>query len=211
MLVHCLSGHGGRDAAAYRMTYVDTLRNLLDIFSPRFTVFTGSTSVYPQNDGSSVSEVSPVGGTPTGDVLLEAERLALESRGAVVRLGGIYGPGRARFIEAVLSGEPMPQGAPDAFINLIHRDDAARALFHVGSKRLPGTFNAVDDTPSRRADLAAAIATTFNRPVPPIPDTPPTGKKVANTKLRATGWTPRYPSVPAALQQDPALQASSKR
>ncbi len=209
VLVHCLSGHGSRDAAAYRVTYVETLRHLLEIFSPRFTVFTGSTSVYPQNDGSIVTEDSPVGGTPTGDVLLEAERLALESGGAVVRLGGIYGPGRARFIEAVLSGEPMPQGAPDAFINLIHRDDAARALFHVGSKRLAGIFNAVDDNPSRRADLAAAIATTFNRPVPPIPDTPPTGKKVANTKLRATGWTPRYPSVPEALQQDPILQTSS--
>lgn len=209
VLVHCLSGHGGRDAAAYRVTYVETLRHLLETFSPRFTVFTGSTSVYPQNDGSRVTEDSPVGGTPTGDVLLEAERLALEAKGAVVRLGGIYGPGRARFIGAVLSGEPMPQGAPDAFINLIHRDDAARALFHVGSRHLAGVFNAVDDAPSRRADLAAAIATTFNRPAPPIPDTPPTGKKVANAKLRATGWTPRYPSVTAALQQDPALQAPS--
>jgi hypothetical protein len=54
------------------------LRNLLDVLRPRFCVFTGSTSVYPQNDGSAVTEESRTGGTPTGDVLLEAERLALE-------------------------------------------------------------------------------------------------------------------------------------
>lgn len=195
LLVHCLSGHGGRDAGAYRVTYVRTLRNLLAVFSPRFTVFTSSTSVYPQDDGARITESSPVGGTPTGEVLLEAEHLALEAGGAVLRLGGIYGPGRTRFIDAVRTGQPLPHGSPDAFVNLIHRDDAANALFHVGSRCLPGIFNAVDDVPLRRADLSASLAALFNLPVPPLPDTPPAGKIVSNAKLRATGWSPRHPAV----------------
>jgi nucleoside-diphosphate-sugar epimerase len=209
VLVHCLSGHGGRDAAAYRLTYVETLKNLQKVLQPGFSIFTSSTSVYPQNDGSVVTEESPVGGTPTGDVLLEAEHLALTAGGAVVRLGGIYGPGRSRFIQAALAGQPLPHGSPDAFSNLIHRDDAASALFHVGRKVLPGTFNAVDDSPARRRELAEAIRLGSVEPLQhPAALPPATGKRVGNAKLRATGWSLRYPSVVGALRQDADLRAS---
>lgn len=179
------------------MVYCDTLRHLIDVLSPRFTVFTGSTSVYPQNDAGEVDETSPVGGTPTGIVLVEAEQIALAAGGAAVRLGGIYGPGRARFIESARANEPLPFGSPDAFINLIHRDDAARALFHVGANRLPGLFNAVDNHPTRRTDLAEAIRR--GKFAPPIASAISTGKRVSNRKLRATGWAPEYPTVLDAL------------
>ncbi len=195
-----MSGKDGRNPAAYRVVYQETLRHLLDSLQPEFTVFTGSTSVYPQNDATQVDESSPVGGTPTGDILVGAENLALETGGAAVRLGAIYGPGRTRFIEAARKSEPPPFGTPDAFINLIHRDDAARALFHIGSGRLSGVYNAVDDHPARRDDLAESIRT--NSPiVTAVHDrrTPSTGKRVKNKKLRSTGWTPQYPSVLDAL------------
>ncbi len=203
MLVHCLSGKDGRNPDAYRVVYCATLRNLIDLLLPKFTVFTSSTSVYAQNDASEVDETSPVGDTPTGDVLVSAEQITLDTGGAAVRLGGIYGPGRARFIESARANEPLPFGSPDAFINLIHRDDAARALFHVGSNRLPGLYNAVDDHPARRADLAESIRT--NSPlVAAVYDrrTPSTGKRARNKKLRATGWTPQYPSVLDAIRAD---------
>ena len=200
LLIHCLSGKDGRNPEAYRTVYCQTLHNLRELLDPAFTVFTSSTSVYPQNDATEVDESSPTGGTPTGDILLEAEQLAIQAGGAAVRLGGIYGPDRARFIEAARSGQPLPFGAPDAFINLIHRDDAARALFQVGSRRLPGIFNAVDDHPFRRDELAESVRT--NSPlVAAVYDrlTPSTGKRVSNRKLRSTGWSPRFPSVLDAL------------
>jgi len=194
--VHCLSGKDGRNAGAYRIVYLETLRNLIGVLQPEFTVFTGSTSVYPQNDASEVDETSPVGGTPTGDVLLAAEKLAIEAGGAAVRLGGIYGPGRARFIESARANEPLPFGAPEAFINLIHRDDAARALFHVGSHRLAGIYNAVDDHPGRRDDLADSIR---SGKLTASGSGKSAGKRVRNAKLKAAGWTPQYPSVLDAL------------
>jgi nucleoside-diphosphate-sugar epimerase len=126
-----------------------------------------------------------------------AEKLALEAGGAVVRLGGIYGPGRTRFIDSARSGDLSAFGSSEAFINFIHRDDAARALCHVGSRRLPGIFNAIDDHPTRRSDLAESIRT--NALPPATPRTPSTGKRVSNKKLRATGWTPQYPSILDAL------------
>jgi len=178
------------------VVYRDTLRNLLDVLAPRFVVFTGSTSVYPQNDAGEVDESSPVGGTPTADVLLEAEQLALEAGGAVVRLGGIYGPGRTRFIDSARSGDLGAFGDSGALINFIHRDDAARALCHVASHGLPGIYNAVDDHPTRRTDLAESIRTGL-----PLPETrqPASGKRVRNAKLRASGWAPRYSSLLDAL------------
>ena len=202
MLIHCLSGKDGRNPDAYRVVYQETLHHLIELLQPKFTVFTSSTSVYPQNNVEEVDESSTVGGTPTGDILVGAEKLAIAAGGAAVRLGGIYGPDRARFIEAARSGEPLPFGAPDAFINLIHRDDAARALFHVGSTRLAGLYNAVDDHPSRRCDLAESIRT--NSPlVAAVYDrrTQSTGKRVKNNKLRSTSWTPQYPSVLDALPE----------
>ena len=198
LLIHCLSGKDGRNPEAYRTVYCQTLHNLLELLDPAFAVFTSSTSVYPQNDATEVDESSPTGGTPTGDILLEAEQLALQAGGAAVRLGGIYGPGRARFIEAALAGQPLPFGAPDAFINLIHRDDAARALLHVASLRQPGIFNAVDDHPSRRDDLAESIRT--GAPTPANEHKISSGKRVRNTKLRRTGWSPRYPSILNAVE-----------
>ncbi|MGA0111630.1 MAG: NAD-dependent epimerase/dehydratase family protein [Chthoniobacterales bacterium] len=198
LLVHCLSGHAGRDADAYLVTYVQTLRNLLDVLQPEFCVFTGSTSVYPEKGGGLVTEESPTGGTPTADVLLRAERLALEAGGAVVRLGGIYGPGRTRFIEAARTGTPTP-GDPGGFINFIHRDDAAAALHHVGRHHLAGIWNAVDDHPVRRQELTEAIRTGSSLAARnPLPGA--TGKRVQNTKLKSTGWTPQYPGILDAIR-----------
>jgi nucleoside-diphosphate-sugar epimerase len=198
-----LSGKDGRNPDAYRVVYCETLRNLIDVLRPNFTVFTSSTSVYPQNNADQVDEASPVGGTPTGDVLVAAEKITTDAGGAAVRLGGIYGPGRARFIESARANEPLPFGSPDAFINLIHRDDAARALFHVGSNRRPGLYNAVDDHPGRRDDLAESIRT--NSPVVAAAcdrHSPSTGKRVGNTKLKSTGWIPQYPGVLDAIRAD---------
>lgn len=59
VLIHCLSGNDGRNPAAYRVVYQETLRHLLDSLQPEFTVFTSSTSVYPQNDAARVDESSP--------------------------------------------------------------------------------------------------------------------------------------------------------
>ena len=214
VLVHCLSRSGGRDPDAYRVTYLQTLLNLAEILAPDFSIFTSSTSVYPQDDGSWVTEESPTGGTTASLVLLEAEKVALASGGGVVRLGGIYGPSRSRFIEAALAGTPPSHGAPHSHINAIHRDDAAAALCHLAKHRLAGIYNAVDDSPAPRLDLAAAIR-AFSDAHPPgsarwpqRAARPSCGKRVSNAKLRAAGWTPRYPSIVAALRDDAELRAS---
>ena len=68
----------------------------------RRLLFTSSTSVYSQRDGSWVTEESETKpARETGRILLETEKLVLERGGMVARLAGIYGPGRSAVAEQV--------------------------------------------------------------------------------------------------------------
>ncbi len=119
--------------------YVDGLLNALAATEPRLLIFTGSTSVYAQVDGTWVNETSETKpDRETGRILLEAERIALASGGFVARLSGLYGPGRSVLMRRFLSGEAMIEGDGLRWINQIHRDDAARAIVHLAYQaRLP--------------------------------------------------------------------------
>jgi nucleoside-diphosphate-sugar epimerase len=199
-----------RDPADYRRAYPDGLGNLLDALpepGPR-VLFTSSTSVYGQDDGSWVDEDSPTEpASETGRILLEAEaRLAGSGRpGATLRLGGLYGPGRTRLIESVRSGAArIPAGEPIP-TNRIHRDDAAGALDHL--LNLPGVdsvYLGVDDDPADLGTVLRWMARRLGVPEPPLAE-PGDGagatgrgrrmrKRCRNARLRGSGYVFTYPS-----------------
>ena len=206
-IVHCAaSGRGGPDA--YRRVYVDGCRNLAAAFPGVPLLFTSSSSVYAQTDGSWVDETSPAEPTrETGQLLLEAEALTLAAGGTVARLAGIYGPGRSVILRKFLCGEAVIEEDGRRFLNQIHRDDAARAIHQLATTRAQGIFNVCDSVPLAQRDCYAALAETFGRPLPP---TGPrdmnrkrgwTHKRVSNAKLRDAGWTPRFPSFLDAVNE----------
>src|SRR5205823_6910383 len=127
-LVLCASSSGG-DAEKYRKVYLDGARNLLETFPGSKILFTSSTSVYAQRDGSWVteeSETKPM--RETSRILLETERLVLASGGIVARLAGIFGPGRSALLNKFLNGTATINPENDRFVNQVHRDDIASAL-----------------------------------------------------------------------------------
>jgi nucleoside-diphosphate-sugar epimerase len=201
LVVHCAaSGRGGADA--YRHVYVRGCRNLTEICAGVPLWFTSSTSVYAQTDGSVVTEESPVcPERETGRLLLEAERITLGAAGGVVRLAGIYGPGRSVILKKFLTGGAVIEEDGRRFLNQIHRDDAARAIHHLATAGIrAGVFNVCDSQPLSQRDCYEALSRIFGRPVPP---TGPrdlsrkrgwTHKQVSNEKLRAGGWQPEFPS-----------------
>ena len=88
------SGRGG--AEAYRSVFLEGTSHLSTLFPGSRLVFTSSTSVYHQTDGSLVTEESSTApDRETSQILLEAESHVLSCRGTVARLAGIYGPGRS--------------------------------------------------------------------------------------------------------------------
>lgn len=199
---------GSRDVDEYRATYVDGLRNVLDGIDasgarPRLLVVS-STAVYDVDDGSVVDEDTPArGGTPTATVLLEAERLLRERapEAVLLRLSGVYGPGRERLVEQVRSGAARlsPTPGASAHTNRIHRDDAAAALVHLARVADPEPlYLGTDDEPVRLDDVLTFLADELGAPVPPRGDASARrsggDKRLSNARLRATGWAPRYPS-----------------
>lgn len=206
LIIHCAaSGRGG--AEAYRHVYVAGCRNLSNVFPGVPLIFTSSTSVYPQTDGSVVTEDSPTEpDRETGLLLLEAERLVLEAGGTVARLSGIYGPGRSVILSKFLNGTAVIEEDGRRFLNQIHRDDAARALLHLASGGHRGLFNVCDTHPLSQLECHRALAGLFSLPLPPSGPRDLnrkrgwTHKRVSNAKLRSTGWVPEFPSfLDAAL------------
>jgi nucleoside-diphosphate-sugar epimerase len=206
-LVYAAAADAG-DEASYRRAYVDGLRHVLDALAargvaPRHAFFTSSTGVYAQDDGSAVDESSPT--EPTGfrgTLMLEAERVLAASAlpYTVLRLGGIYGPGRTRMIESVRSGRATRRPGRH-FGNRIHRDDAAGALAHLVTQALHGVavpplLIGVDHEPADEAEVLGWIATQIDVAPPPVGEGEPvtTGKRCANARLLASGYRFAYPT-----------------
>lgn len=201
-LADCVSsGRGGVEA--YRKNYLQGARNLLDIVRPQKFLFTSSTSVYAQNDGSEVTEESAAAPSrDTGMILRETEELILAHGGIVARLAGIYGPGRWMLLQKFLDGNAIIEGDGTRWINSIHRDDAASAIaFLFNHQAAPGIYNVTDSTPLTQLDCHRFFAGHFKKPLPPAGpiDTNRkrgvTNKRVSNAKLRALGWKPQFASL----------------
>lgn len=218
-IVHCASSSRG-GAETYEAVFVEGMRNLRAIFPGVPILFTSSTSVYGQTDGSVVdesSETSP--DRDTGRLLLEAESLARGGGGIALRLAGIYGPGRSVHLKKLFEGRAAIEDVePSRFLNQIHRDDAVGALVHLlrtGVSTYGGAlFNVVDDTPLSQRECYEKLAAFFSLPLPPLAPPDPgrkrgwTHKIVSNAALRATGWEPRFPSFLGAVEHDPQLVPS---
>ncbi len=186
-------------APSKQEVYVDGLRNTLRAIEGRVgrVLYVSSTSVYGQSDGSWVDEDSASEPTSEGGrICLEAEgvvRCWSEESGTgalILRLAGIYGPGRLLAkLDAVHSGEPFG-GRPDAWLNLIHVDDAARVAAAYSQTTHTGTVLVCDDQPVRRAEFYGALADLLSAPQPRFDDSRPGGrteglnKRCRNARMR---------------------------
>ena len=208
-VIHCASSRGG-GVESYRQIYLNGVRNLLDRFVGTKMLFTSSTSVYAQRDGSWVTEESETKpARETGGVLLETEKLVLDRRGTVARLSGIYGPGRSALLSKFLAGTAIIDPENDRFVNQVHRDDIASAIFLLLTREAQETqiYNVVDDQPVLQTDCYRWLAQRLNRPLPPIGKSTgqrkrgDSNKRVSNAKLRGHGWAPQYHTFAEGMER----------
>jgi nucleoside-diphosphate-sugar epimerase len=206
-VIDCASSGGG-GADSYRQIYLNGAHNLLDRFEK--ILFTSSTSVYAQRDGSWVTEESETKPSrETGQILLETEKFVLERGGMVTRLAGIYGPGRSALLSKFLARAATIDPENDRFVNQVHRDDVASALFLLvsGKWQKRQIYNVVDDEPILQSDCYRWLAKRLNRPFPPIRKLTEqrkrgdANKRVSNAKLRRLGWTPQYPTFVDGMEK----------
>jgi nucleoside-diphosphate-sugar epimerase len=208
-VVHCASSRGG-GAESYRQTYLNGTRNLLDRFHDGRILFTSSTSVYGQHDRSWVTEESETEpARETGQILLETEEIVIARTGIVTRLAGIYGPGRSALLRKFLGGAAIVDPENDRFVNQIHRDDIASAIFLLLTRAVHEAqiYNVVDDQPMLQSDCYRWLAQRLNRRFPPIGKSTnqrkrgDSNKRVSNMKLRDLGWAPRYSTFAEGMER----------
>ncbi|WP_312975186.1 NAD-dependent epimerase/dehydratase family protein [Stutzerimonas nitrititolerans] len=196
------------DEPGYRQAYVEGLRNVLGWLEqrgqrPKRLLFLSSTGVYGQNQGEWIDETSPTEPNGfTGQVMLEAERLALNSGlpATLVRMGGLYDPARPWLQNQIRAGLRVDREPPQ-YSNRIHRDDAAGLLAfllqadlrgvalddcYLGVDNDPAPLHEVVDWLRERLDVTHWAEQSMTRRAG--------SKRCSNARARALGWTPKYPS-----------------
>ncbi|MET0630562.1 MAG: NAD(P)H-binding protein [Xanthobacteraceae bacterium] len=170
--------------------------------------------VYPDRGDQWIDERTPIAPVRYNRTVADAERSAERfsgsgGTGVVLRFAMFYGPDSwftRDLIGYVRRGwAPIP-GVADAYTSLVSHEDAAAAV--VAALGVPpGTYNVVDDEPLRRREFFDSLAGVLGVAPPRLP--PPWLKylfgslgemlarslRISNRKLRACGWTPRYPSM----------------
>ncbi len=190
-IVYLLVAAGAR-RRDYRGVYLDGAKSVLRAAAGSAVqriVYTSSTGVYGQDDGSWVDEDSLTEPTSeNGGVLLEAEKCLLGSTAsvAVLRLSGIYGPGRDP-VTRVTRNAGCELNNGDAYVNLIHRDDIVAALVALVDTPYTGVLNLSDDCPTtRRTYYDELIAAAGAVPIRWVNDaeSPGPGKRVRNARVK---------------------------
>jgi nucleoside-diphosphate-sugar epimerase len=215
-VVNCVSG-GGAGIEGYRRSYRDGMRSVAGWLTTNggvgATVYTSSTSVYPQGGGVRVDERAPIDRQGEGPrLLVEAEELLLglpksAGRRSVLRLAGIYGPQRHHLLEQVRSGEVAGHG--DHHLNLIYRDDICAAIWSTLMRNGRDVvapdgeiFNVADDGAAPKAEIVNWLAGKLGLSEPVFSGVAAVGRRavtpdrvIDNTKIKSVlGWRPRYPS-----------------
>jgi len=187
--------------------------------SMRRIVYLSTVGVYGDAGGQWVDETSPLRpATGRAQARVDAEaawRAFGDAAGVAVdilRLGGIYGPGRGAF-DRLRDGTARRVTKPGQVFNRIHVEDVARAVEAVVAAARPGSvYNVVDGEPSPPEEALAYAAELLGLPAPPEEPFESAAlsamarsfyeenRRVRNAKLCALGWAPRYPSYREGLR-----------
>ena len=203
------------DEAGYQAAYVDGLKNTLSWLEqngqrPRRLLFVSSSGVFAQKGGEWVDETSPAEATSySGRIMLDAEQVALNSgiAASVVRLTGIYGPGREWMLGQVRKGYRVAV-EPPLYGNRIHADDAAGLLAFLleadrEGKALDDCYIGVDNAPVPLAQVVGWLRERMGVTEWAAEESirRAGSKRCSNARAKALGWEPRYSSYREGYEQ----------
>ena len=213
--------------SAYRAIFLDGVQHLVKALDQasrqrasasapslqRF-MFVSSSAVYGEHADQWVDELTPTDPQGfNGRILVEAEQWLVSQpfQSVVLRLSGIYGPGRDQLLDRIRHGQASVPRHDKHWSNRIHVEDAARALFHLMTLPHPDTTYLItdghpylmDELYDRLADLLGVTRPTEGSAPMMIGS-----KKLSNKRLLATGFKLNWPD---ALEGYAALMEPSSR
>lgn len=184
------------------MTYGDALAG-------KPLTYLSSTGVYGDTGGAWVDESAPIGtGRRTARADADAEWLTRGAR--VLRLPGIYGPGRSA-LDRVHEGKAHRIDLADQVFSRVHVDDIVSAAV-LALDGPAGAYNISDDQPCSQNAVIEHACALLGLPQPPLQSLDEArlspmarafyaeNRRVANRKAkRVLGWNPRYPTYREGL------------
>lgn len=200
---------GAANANVYEEAYLGTAKTLVAALKEAPTVqqivYTGSYGLYGDQKGEWVDEDSPIApANQNGEILAETERVLMAASSptlkvCIVRLGGIYGPGRELVkIFGRWAGMTRPGAGEDA-TNWIHLEDIVGAIIFALENQLQGIYNLVGDVPVPSRELLDRIFERHNLAKASwdasVPSQRPYNARVSNQKLKAAGYRFVYPEI----------------
>jgi nucleoside-diphosphate-sugar epimerase len=188
---------GGPDIHA---VYAGGLKNVLASLpsSVNRVIYISTTGVYGPAGGDWIDEATPPDPQRDGGkASLAAEQILIQhplgKRSAILRLAGIYGPGRVPYLDKLRAGEPLAVPS-EKWLNLIHVDDAARIVVAIDpwlAKQAendgPHIFCVSDGSPVVRGEYYAEVARLIGAAPPtfctPSKDTPAAARAAADRRV----------------------------
>ena len=215
LLISAAPGDAGDPVLAALTDDIATASKLQSI------VYLSSLGVYGDHGGAWIDETAPTLPPHTrGAARIDAE-LAWQALGrqcrtpvAILRLGGIYGPGQNAFVRLV-AGRAHRIDKPGHVSNRIHVADIAQAIDAAFARRFDGIVNVTDDAPAPPGDQIEFAAKLLGIAPPPLLSLDEAKRtlspflmsfydgcaRVRNDKLKnVLGVTLRYPDYRAGLQ-----------
>lgn len=198
-LVVCIAA---KTRGSYQQAYLTTAKNIYDQLKKgahlKRLIYLSSTSVYGEQNGKQVTETSELNPqSENSQILIETEDLYLTkiarlARVSVLRLSGIYGPGRTYGQRVQFLSKHEPLKGANNFINAVHQEDIVRAIEWVITHELTGLYNVCCDKHLTKRELYNQV--TKREGLPPLNwdmsnPISADNKKVVSDKLKATGFT----------------------
>ncbi|BAY99205.1 NAD-dependent epimerase/dehydratase [Tolypothrix tenuis PCC 7101] len=200
---------GAKGADFYEEAYLQTAKTLASILpefpNVRQLIYTGSYSVYGDKNGEFVDEETTANpSTTNGKIMKETEDVLLSAASehlgvCILRLGGIYGPGRELIkIFGRLAGTSRP-GNGDDVANWIHLDDIVGVIEFARQHNWQGIYNVVDDAHLISREFFETLLTMHN--LPPIKwdaslqNNRPYNAWVSNQKIKDAGYQLIHPQM----------------
>lgn len=198
---------------------LNALGNQLPKLAPhlKWIGYLSTVGVYGDHQGAWVDEETecrPVSPRSVERLQAEADWQGAASNAgvplAIMRLSGIYGPGRNTFVN-LAEGSAKRVIKPGQYFNRIHVADIAGATLYLGEKHASGIFNITDDEPAPPQDVVTYAAQVMGV-APPAEiafdeaHLSPMArsfygevKRVSNRKVRQAGYEFQFPDYRTAL------------
>ena len=198
-----------RELDIYRQTYLGTATNLVTALeknqSVKQVIYTGSYGILGNKQGAWTEETAPV--APANDnskILAQTEEVLLSANSAklkvcVLRLAGIYGPGRELSkIFSRAAGTTRPGKGTD-YSNWVHLEDIVNAIELARARELAGIYHLNSDQILETREFFRRLFATHN--LPPIQwdieavSNRPYNLRLSNQKIKDAGLKLIYPQI----------------